>query len=105
MFVSLPGMKVVINHIEALKKFTQQALNDSNQAINLVNLKPPWWQKWPYRIPCPSASQGWDYAICTKCCVFKADDSSNINNLMIHKKSEISTLNDPFLSLGKIRGE
>ena len=41
MFVSLPGMKVVINHIEALKKFTQQALNDSNQAINLVNLKPP----------------------------------------------------------------
>ena len=33
------GLDNVISHIEALTKFTQNTLNDSNQAISLLNSK------------------------------------------------------------------
>lgn len=38
LFPSL-GREDMINHIEALTKFTQQALNDSNQIISLLSLE------------------------------------------------------------------
>ena len=31
------GLENVISHIETLKKFTQNTLNDSNQTISLLN--------------------------------------------------------------------
>ena len=36
-FVPLLGLEDVISHIETLTKFTQKPLNDSNQAISLLN--------------------------------------------------------------------
>ena len=36
-FVPSIGLACVISHIEGLRKFTQQILNDSNQAISLLN--------------------------------------------------------------------
>ena len=36
-FVPSIGLACVISHIEGLRKFTQQILNDSNQAINPLN--------------------------------------------------------------------
>ena len=36
-FVPSVGLENVISHIEALTTFTQKALNDSNQAISLLN--------------------------------------------------------------------
>ena len=33
------GLENVISHIEALTKFTQKALNDRNQTINLLNFE------------------------------------------------------------------
>ena len=36
-FVPTVGLEDIISHIEALIEFTQRALNDSNQAISLLN--------------------------------------------------------------------
>ena len=44
-FVPSIRLENVISHIEALAKFTQRALNDSNQAICLLNSEVPMMRK------------------------------------------------------------
>ena len=72
----------VISHIEALVKFTQKALNDSNQAISLPNSEVPMIRKAILQncmvLDILTASQrGTCVIIQTECYVYIPDESSN----------------------------
>ena len=98
------GLENVIGHIEALTKFTQQPLNDSNQAISLLNSEVSMMRRAVLQdcmaLDILTASQGGTCAIIqTECCVFIPDGSSNVTRLMKHMKNQISALRDPLPSL------
>ena len=85
----------------ALTTFTQQALNDGNQAISLLNSEVSIMRKAVLRncmaLDILSAPQGGTCAtIQTERCVFIPDESFNVTPLMNHKKNQISALSDPF---------
>ena len=97
-------MENVIDHTEALTTFTQQALNNSNQAISLLNFEVSMIRKAMLQncmtLDILTASWGGTCAIIqTECCVFIPDESSNVTHLMNQTKNQISALSDPFPSL------
>ena len=66
-----------------LKKFTQKTLNDSNQAISLLNSEVSIMSKAVLQnciaLDILTASQGYAYAIIqTGCCIYIPDESSNV---------------------------
>lgn len=72
-FVPSLGLKDVISHIETLTKFTQKPLNDSNQAISLLNSEVSVMRKAVLQnriaLDILTVSQGGTYAIIqTECC-------------------------------------
>lgn len=89
LFLSL-GREDIINHIEALMKFTQQALNDSNEAISLLSLEVSTMRK--------VALQDWmvldiltpsqrEMCYSTEYWVFIPDESSSVTCLMTPEES------------------
>ena len=106
-FVPSPGIEDIITYTEALTKFTQQALNDSNQATSLLNSVISMMRKVFLQnlmaFGILTASQGVTCAkkIHAECCVFIPDEYSNVTHLMTHIKNQISALNDPLPSLRK----
>ena len=81
-FIPSLGIEDIITHIEALTKFTQQALNDSNQDICLLSSEISMMRKAVLQnciaLNILKASQGGAYAIIhSECCVFIPDESSN----------------------------
>ena len=81
-FVPSVELENVISHIEALVKFTQKALNDSNQAISLPNSEVPMIRKAILQncmvLDILTASQrGTCVIIQTECYVYIPDESSN----------------------------
>ena len=91
----------------ALTTFTQQALNDGNQAISLLNSEVSIMRKAVLRncmaLDILSAPQGGTCAtIQTERCVFIPDESFNVTHLMNHMKNQISALSDPFSSLNNL---
>lgn len=94
-FVPLLGLEDVISHIETLTKFTQKPLNDSNQAISLLNSEVSVMRKAVLQnriaLDILTASQGGTYAIIqTECCVYTPDKSSNATHLMTHLKNQMA---------------
>ena len=94
------GLEDVSDHIEALTAFTQQVLNDSNQAISLLASEVSMMRKDVLKnrmaLDILAASQGGTCAIIqTECCVFTPDEPSNITHSMSHMKNQISALGDP----------
>ena len=89
LFSSL-GREDIINHIEALMKFTQQALNDSNQAIGLLSLEVSMMRKVALQdcmvLDIVTPSQG-ETCYNTEYWVFIPDESSNVSCLMTPKES------------------
>ena len=91
------------SHMKTLTKFTQEALHDSNQSINLLNsevsavfLQTVLQNRMALDI---LTFQGDTYAIIhTECCVFIPDESSNVICLMNNMKNQISALSDPLPS-------
>ena len=96
------------SHMKTLTKFTQEALHDSNQSINLLNsevstvfLQTVLQNRMALDIL--TTFQGDTYAIIhTECCVFIPDESSNVTCLMNNMKNQISALSDPFPSLDNV---
>ena len=88
-------------------KFTQQALNDSNQAIGLLSLEVSMMRKVALQdcmvLDIVTPSQG-ETCYNTEYWVFIPDESSNVTCLMTHMKNQISTLNDPLPSLSETLG-
>ena len=89
------GLEGIISHIEALIEFTQRALNDSNQAISLLNSEVSVMRKAVLQnriaLDILTASQGGTYAIIqTECCVYTPDKSSNATHLMTHLKNQMA---------------
>ena len=81
-FVPSVGLENVISHIEALTKFIQKALNDSNQAIILLNSEVSLLRKAVLQncmaLVILTASQGCTCAIIqAECCVYLPHKSSN----------------------------
>ena len=88
----------------ALTTFIQQALNDGNQAISLLNSEVSIMRKAVLRncmaLDILSAPQGGTCAtIQAERCVFTHDESFNVTHLMNHMKNQISALSDHFLGL------
>ena len=76
------GLENVISHIEALTKFTQKALNDSNQTINLLNSEVSMIRNAVLQnymaLDVLTASQGGTCTVIqTECCVYILDEPSN----------------------------
>ena len=91
----------------ALTTFIQQALNDGNQAISLLNSEVSIMRKAVLRncmaLDILSAPQGGTCAtIQAERCVFTHDESFNVTHLMNHMKNQISALSDPFSSLNNL---
>ena len=92
----------------ALTTFTQQALNDGNQAISLLNSEVSIMRKAVLRncmaLDILSAPQGGTCAtIQTERCVFIPDESFNVTHLMNHMKNQISALSDHFPGLDDLK--
>ena len=89
---SLHGIEDVMSHLEALTKFTQQALNYSWTAIALLNTEMSLMRKAVRNrmaLDILSASQGGAYAIIqTECCVLIPDKFSNVLSLLKHMKKK-----------------
>ena len=88
----------------ALTTFTQQALNDGNQVISLLNSEVSIMRKAVLRscmaLDILSAPQGGTCAtIQAELCVFTHDESFNVTHLMNHMKNQISALSNHFLGL------
>ena len=88
--------------------FTQQALNDDNQATSQLNSEVSITRKsvlWNCMAPdILLAPQGGTCAtIQTECCVFIPDESFNITHLMNHMKNQISALSDHFPGLDDLK--
>ena len=76
------GLENVISHIEALTKFTQKALNDRNQTINLLNFEVSMIRNSVLQnymaLDVLTASQGGTCTIIqTECCVYILDEPLN----------------------------
>lgn len=81
-FIPSLGIEDIITHIEALTKFTQQALNDSNQAVCLLSSEISMMRKAVLQncmaLNILTASQGGAYAVIhSECFAFIPDESSN----------------------------
>ena len=81
-FVPSVGLENVISHIEALTKFIQKALNDSNQAIILLNsevslLRKAVLQNCMALVILTASQVGTCAVIQAECCVYLPDKSSN----------------------------
>lgn len=90
----MPSVRLegVIGHVEALTKFTQQALDNNNQAINLLNSEVSLMRKVLLQhhtaLNLLPVSQGGTCTINhTECCIFTPDASSNMKHLMTLMKS------------------
>ena len=91
-FVPSIGLEDVISHVETLTKFTQKPLNDSNQAISLLNSEVSVMRKAVLQnrmaLDIFTASQGGtDAIIQAERCVYTPDKSSNVTYLMTHLKN------------------
>ena len=91
------GLEDVIGHIEALAKFTQQALNDCNEAVSLLNSEVSTMRKAVLQsrlaLDILTASQGGTCAmIQTERRVLTPDESSDRTRLMNHMQTQISAL-------------
>ena len=87
-------------HMEALTKFTQEALNDSQAGIALLNTEMPLMRRAVLQnrmaLDILTASQGGTYTIVqTECCVFIPDESSNVSSLLKHMKKQVDASCDP----------
>ena len=101
--ISVPsvGLEDVTTQIKA---FTQQALNNSNQAMSLLNYEIYMMKKKQYyKTHGPqylSSISKRQAVIQTECCILIPDESSNTIHLMTHMKNLISALSDLLPSLG-----
>ena len=90
--------------MEALTKFTQQALNESQAEILLLNTKMPFMKKAVLHkrmaLDILTAAQGGTYTITqTECHAFIHDESSNLPSLLKHMKKQLNALSHPTPSL------
>ena len=91
-------------HMESLTKFTQDALNDSQAGIALLNTEMSLTKKAVLKnrmaLDILTASQGGTCAIIqTEHWVFVPDESSNVSSLPKHMKKQVNALSDPTPSL------
>ena len=108
-FVPSVGLEDVISHVETLTKFTQKPLNDSNQAVSLLNSEVSVMRKAVLQnrmaLDSFTASQGGtDAIIQAERCVYTPDKSSNVTYLMTHLKNQMAAWDDPFSNLGDLLG-
>lgn len=94
-FVPSVGLEDVISHVETLTKFTQKPLNDSNQAVSLLNSEVSVMRKAVLQnrmaLDSFTASQGGtDAIIQAERCVYTPDKSSNVTYLMTHLKNQMA---------------
>lgn len=94
-FVPSIGLEDVISHVETLTKFTQKPLNDSNQAISLLNSEVSMMRKAVLQnrmaLDIFTASQGGtDAIIQVERCVYTPDKSSNVTHLMTHLRNQMA---------------
>ena len=96
MFAPSLGLEDITLHIEALTKFTQQALNDSQAGIALLNTEMSLMRRAVLQNRMAldiTASQGGTYTIIqTGCCAFIRDESSNVSSLLKHMKKQMDVL-------------
>ena len=90
--------------MEALTKFTQEALNDSQAGIALLNTEMSLMRRAVLQnrmaLDILTASQGGTYTVIqTGCCAFIPDESSNVSSLLKHMKKQVDALCDPAPSL------
>lgn len=91
-FVSSIGPVDVIVHIEVLIKFTQQALNDNQQTLSLLNTAIALVGRAVLQnrmaLDIIFASEGGTCAIIqTECCVFIPDESAYVSPLLNHMRT------------------
>ena len=91
-------------HMESLTKFTQEALNDCQAGMALLNTEMSLMRKIVLQnrmaLDILRASQGGTCAIIqTECCVVIPDESSNVSSLLKHMKKQVDALSDPTPSL------
>ena len=98
-FVPFTGLEDAVAHTEALAEFTQQALNDTQQSLSLLDPEMssmgmlsskrgwPWTLLLPHKeAPGPLAKQ---------IAVFRPDDSANVSSLLNHIRARVNALSDP----------
>ena len=95
----------IVTHIKVLRNFTLQVLKASNQDANLLNSNVPMIKKKQNKTHGPMKTHGpWYfnslsrkklcyYIIGTKCYFFVPDETSNVIQLMIYIKNQVSSLN------------
>lgn len=94
------GLEDIVTHIEALTKFTQQALNDNQLSLSLLNTEMSLMRNvilqnrmaWTLSLPCKGAplqlskqNVVW-YII--------PDKSTNVSSLLNHLRAKVNTLSD-----------
>lgn len=88
-------------HIEA-----QQALNDSQQSLPLLNTKVFLMRKGDLQnrmaLDIITASEGCAVTQ-TECCMFMPEESANVSSLLNHLRTQVKTLSDPTPSLGGLK--
>lgn len=109
-FVPSIGLKDIIAHIESLTKFTQQAFNDSQQSLSLLNTEMCLVRKAILQkrmaLDVIAASQGGTCAVIqTGCCVFIPDESANVSSLLNHVRTQVIALSDQTPSLGRLTNQ
>ena len=93
------GLEDVAAHTEALTKFTQQVLNDSQQSLSLLNTKMSLMRKAGLQnrmaLDIVTALQGGTCAIIQiERCVFIPDESVNVSSLLNQMRTQGNTLRD-----------
>lgn len=98
-FVPSIGLESVSLHIEALPKFTQQTLNDSQRGNALLNIEGALVRKAVLQnqigLDILTASQGETCAIINaECCTFIPWESGNISTLLNDTKTQVQKVNN-----------
>ena len=104
-FLHWPGRHYT--HTEALTKFTQGGLSDSQQSLSVLNTKMCLMRKVSSRntmaLDIITASQGGTCAIIqTECCIFRLDVSAKCIILLNYMGAQVNALIDPTPSLGDL---
>lgn len=106
-FVPCIGLGDIVAHIEALTKFTQQPLDDSQQSLSLPNTCTSLMGKAVFQnrmaLDSMASLQGGTCAVLqTECCVFILDVSAKASSVLNHMRAQLNALSDPTPSLGDL---
>nr|AEX32768.1 envelope protein syncytin-Car1 [Nandinia binotata] len=103
-FVPQVGIEDIIWHIEALTKYTTQALNDSMRGLSLLNSEVALMRKAVLQnrmaLDILTAAQGGTCATPkTECCVYIPENSANVSEILADMHTQLEAMSDASPSL------